>query len=389
MTRILTLLLSIALLTMTLPAIGQQCIHPPDDLIPAVGSSATASPMVVVAFGTSLMWGDGLLEQNTFRYRTAQWLATYSGRPVRLATYAHSAAVLAAQPDASYPVNPVPDIGDLNYSLPSVDDQIACAARGLAHPDLILVEGCINDVGAESIALPWTQPGPLKSETEAACGPAMLKELQKIDASFPNAAVVVAGYYPLVSKNSTVFGFFGLSGTRRVVNRAKRIRDQKALTRQKPITPPQPKTSMSHLQEHDRMADNSELFYQTSKKALKEDIQQVNASAPSPRFFYAQLPEGNYGYPDPTVNPNLAYGAPNRHLWMISFRFFHLFAFYKDQKYWYRVPLCDDPRNVPDLLERPICETSPAFHPNDPGSEVYTDSIIQSIPSAIKDTWKH
>lgn len=325
------------------------------------------------------MWGDGLRENRTFRYQVADWLASQTNRPVDLTTFAHSSALLS-NPSAQDPTtpNPAPSIGDLNSSLPSVEQQVECAStmNGLSRADLILVEGCINDVGAESIVYPWTETEKLKKATEEQCSGPMAAELQKIGQHFPSAVVVVVGYYPLVSEKSSIFGF---SGTRRLRKRATKIYSAKHPTAQR-----EPKRMLSRDEEHGIMVMNSEEFYQDSKNALEGAVGAVNETGT--RFFFARLPEISNWNAAPTVDPVFAYGAPQRHEWMIPVRFLFFWAFHKDQKYWYRQRLCDE--YVRDPIERMVCQSNPAFHPNIAGAQAYTDSIEAVIPGAEVAGWR-
>ena len=236
---------------------------PTDSVLIPPPTGVAATPLTILAFGTSLMWGDGLNQTDTFRYKVAAWVAAQAGRPVQLTTYAHSAALLSPPaPGSSIAANPAPSIGDLNNALPSVDEQIECAAKddGFRHADLVLAEGCINDVGAESVVYPWTQTDALRESTKRSCGDPFLAELQKIRQYFPRAIVVVAGYYPLVSARSSTFGF---SGTRRLASHATKIYAKSHIA-----SVQQQKKRKPRKEEHDIMVVNSEVFYQNSKNSL-------------------------------------------------------------------------------------------------------------------------
>lgn len=113
--------------TVTVEGDSQCKLAVPADMTVRIGTATSLDHTVyVIAFGTSLMWGNGLKERDTFRYLVADWLATNTSRAVLLTTYAHSAAVLKDAGDE--PMNPAPTIGDLNNAVPSVDQQIECAA---------------------------------------------------------------------------------------------------------------------------------------------------------------------------------------------------------------------------------------------------------------------
>jgi hypothetical protein len=61
-------------------------------------------------------------------------------------------------------------------------------------------------------------------------------------------------------------------------------------------------------------------------------------------------------------------------------------VFDKDEKFWYRYPLCEEYSAIGlDQLE---CEMNSAFHPDPRGSEVYAKSIEQIIPVDVINGWR-
>ena len=340
-------------------------------------SGRPLKPITVLAFGTSLMWGDGLKQENTFRHIVADWAASEARRPSHLVTFAHSAALLGP-PEPRYAPNPVPELADLNDPRPTVDEQIRCAGgmRDLLQADLVLIEGCVNEVGAEDIAYPWTTKEHLRDETKKACDGPMVTELAVVRELFPRAWIVVVGYYPLVSDRSSLFGF---SSTRRLARHAIKIH-----TAKHPGEQPA-KTSRGRKEEHNFLVSNSEEFYQSSKDALTSAID-ARAAAGDHKVAFAKLPEISLGFGRETVDPSYAYGAPQRHEWMVPVRFLFFFAFYKDQKYWYRQRLCA--KHVGPGWQRLVCDSSPAFHPNLRGAETFAASIEAAVPRAEIANWK-
>ncbi|HTS08450.1 MAG TPA: hypothetical protein VMP68_22965 [Candidatus Eisenbacteria bacterium] len=382
--RMMTPILVLLLMYLSSSAYGQTCVATGNSLVSSGAQTRSDLPPIkMIAFGTSVTWGNGLREDNTFRHIVANWVSAQTNRSVQLYTFAHSSALLVNQP-AEPPTEPNPDpgAGDLDYSVPSVDQQIDCASSmpDSATTDLILMEGCINDVGAERIVYPWTQTAELRDRTDQKCGCPMGKELRKVGERFPAAVVIVVGYYPIISDRSSLFGF---SSTRGAAKRA-----IKTYTNKHPEALQQSKHRLPRHQEHGRMATNSEEFYQHAKAALKEAVSQANGANP-PRFFFAGLPEASIGGRLPTVDPLFAYGAPQRHQWMLPIRFLHFWAFHKDQKFWYRQKLCDQYFNRPlAIVDRTVCEDNSAFHPNLAGERLYAWSIEAVVPATVIDGWR-
>ena len=298
----------------------------------------------MLAFGTSLTWGDGLKQECTYRYLVAGEISERTHRSVELWTFAHSAAYLTDAADAgALALSARPSKGDLNGSIASVssagttsnDGQAECALSSigsLQDADLIVLDGCVNEVNAVLIVAPWTPSSKIVDDTRVFCG-RMKEVLDKLEAQFPKAIIVVVNYYPIVSDKSNVFGH---TGTHRLAGFAtKQYRSQRAGQIQA-----YKKQKLSQVEEKNIMADNSEVFYQTSKQVLSDAINAANPIA-APRVFAATLPEPSTD-PDghSTVDPNWAYGAPKTHLWLLPLPLFFGLALNPDEKFAERWWLC-------------------------------------------------
>lgn len=366
-----------------------KCVITNQETLPPSGADVhapAAPPLKVLAFGTSLMWGNGLKEPHTFRKLTAQWLADQTKRPVQITTFAHSAAFLAT-PGTGTPLEGNQDwaIGDLNASLPSVQQQVGCAAsrNDTNQADLIFLDGCINEVGAESIALPWTNHDQMISAAQFACGWLMSQQLENIVIHYPSARVIVVGYYPLISPES--FGLFH-SG-KRSERYARKFYEAK-----------HPGTNLNTPYvkfKGDPMSNpvirNSEDFYQTSKIMISGAVASVNARHPGAALF-APLPEikVNYGGASfTTVDPRFAFAASKHHLWWIPLPLFWKFALFADEKYGVRHDECK--RNMKGLpaKEQLVCPFNVAFHPNRGGARAYASSMETVITPAMIAGWRN
>jgi hypothetical protein len=365
---------------------AQSCIVPhvvtDTVVVTPADRNVTGQPLKMIAFGTSLMWGNGLKGPHTFRYLVAESVAEKSGRPVALTTFAHSAALLGVpQPGADLEGDSNWDVGDLNYSLPAVHQQIDCAA-GLPETkdaDLILMDGCINEVGAESIPLPWTDPNDLKQRTESACGALMRVELTHLAQMYPQSMTVVVGYYPLVSDRS-ITGWF--RGTEKLKRHAKKVYAARHPSQTQPSDP-----KLSKKERQKKMKDNSEIFYKTSKHEISAAVDYVdNNVLHTKQMIFAPLPEVTLPDGTRTVDPDFAFGAPEHQLWWIPIPILWHWAFFADEKYGIRHDECN--KYVTKLEEKLICPINNAFHPNVPGAKMYADSIVKVIPPDALDRWK-
>jgi hypothetical protein len=232
----------------------------------------------ILTLGDSVMWGQGLLQQHKFSQLVADRLAG-SGKTVELAALPHSGAVACLGPTPPGAFDSFL-YGELPRSFPSISSQVAIAGQvpgyapflapssfdpadwraaklslqraiagysgpGGQPPDLILVDGGINDLGALQIAIPWNLHSPdpcagavpapgatvarVIDQLDAAGGDASALDLasfqwitdqeleQLIDRyvydrmrslvgrlaqAFPGARVVVTGYFPIFTTGS-------------------------------------------------------------------------------------------------------------------------------------------------------------------------------------------
>jgi len=185
----------------------------------------------MVSFGDSAMWGQGLPEAQKYRTLVKNWLATqFQGQRnvIELPTHAHSGAVtgfgawpkgVTMDPDLYYqdakkfPGYPYP--GEVPASYPSISYQMKMTladlqAQGLGKGDvdLVLINGGINDIGVVNVLTIDPSVGLLdgsewvKKQTRNVMLKHMSSLLPSVLNSFPNAKVVITGYFPIVSHDS-------------------------------------------------------------------------------------------------------------------------------------------------------------------------------------------
>jgi hypothetical protein len=138
----------------------------PRTLVNPLNPTDTSS-LTIVSLGDSAMWGNGLNKGHKYAHQVAQHVANATGRTVDLIAYAHSGANLSTETGEYEPMkdsdNGTPP-GDLNASLPTTLQQEACAKKDHPQAEIILLNGCINDVSAEAIGLPFPLSGATREE---------------------------------------------------------------------------------------------------------------------------------------------------------------------------------------------------------------------------------
>ena len=240
-------------------------------------------PLNLLVLGDSIMWGQGLRTENKSWYQIKIWLAQNTGRAVSERIEAHSGAVIEA--GGTEESSPSVD-GEVNVALPTVINEIERALRNYAdgtQVDLVLVSGCVNDVGTTNLLNGANTAEEIRLLTEAKCGQPMERLLRRIASSFPTAYIIVTGYYPFFSEK-TRNDFFMRALTRRFF---------KAI-------PGAPRLSQEFI--FKRMIANSEEWYRSSNKSQAEAVQKINAElragGSNARVMFAEihfLPEHSFG----------------------------------------------------------------------------------------------
>jgi hypothetical protein len=182
----------------------------------AVMADSSSRPFEMLAVGDSHMSGQGLVEKNKFYYLVKEWIRTDAlegNQDVRLKVKAHSGARLELHPDEEHKMLKAgddifkPHHPEANLSQPSIRAQIDAARREYADPksvDLILMSGGITDVLVANTINPFFSEDELKRLIGQYCRDGMSKLLRYTAKAFPNARIVVVGYFPIVSTASDV-----------------------------------------------------------------------------------------------------------------------------------------------------------------------------------------
>lgn len=149
--------------------------------------------------------------------------------------------------------------------------------------DLVLVSGCINDVGTTNLLNAAKTTEEIRLLSEAKCGQPVERLLRRIASAFPAAYIIVTGYYPFFSEKTRNDLFLRLLTSRFF----------KAL----------PGVSkMSRQTIFKRLIANSEEWYRSSNKSQTEAVRKINAellaSGSNERARFAEvhfLPEHSFG----------------------------------------------------------------------------------------------
>ncbi len=152
-----------------------------------------------VVLGDSVMWGQGLHEQDKIHNLVAAGLAE-QGLIVHTILKAHSGAVIG-EPDVNTGKPPID--GEVPVGEPTVFEQIESVLEGKAQDDsvnLVMICAGVNDVDITRILSPVVQN--LTPYIEDAFCRKLRLVMERVYHCFPNALIIIAGYYKAFSADS-------------------------------------------------------------------------------------------------------------------------------------------------------------------------------------------
>jgi lysophospholipase L1-like esterase len=338
--------------------------------------------MVVV--GDSLMWGQGLSEGNKFSSRVEQWLRGQlkGGRMVRRNVYAHSGATISPSGSSSTDIGDDKGFVDWNGEYPrsrmSVTYQVDWAKRDLPTKgikvedvDLVLMNGGINDVTITEILRLTNDANKVRQMTRGYVG-GMRALLPQALCAFPNAIIVVTGYFPLASSLSQASALEGLFNANMV-----------------------PTLSIIWEAVKPGIVERSAAFEEESRAVLREAVDHVNGVSSRASNLYMsdrQGGTGGGGNPSPprgvpSATPSC--GAKNRAVFVpIPWKPEYSYGVPGFSRLWRagdeddvrsdRVAFCDSRLGLLDPAHAK-CDNASVGHPNHEGAALFASAIISAL----------
>jgi hypothetical protein len=389
--------------------------------------SDSKDTLYIIAMGDSVVWGNGLYPNDTFMYKFGHDVADRTGRNVQVVFYAHSGARFDLIDDYTstlYFDAQGKYIGDISSERPTTEEQAECAAQQYPQAEILVMDGCINEVGATEIALPFplnfTNPDEIVESTSG-CGtrwPEFLKE--NVLTKFDKATVVVLNYYEVVSQASKPLveqagaraeqanadaGLSQAVGTlddqRLTLLKKSGLTTKKAKTRIAPVA--EPNALQLHAETSDQKvidwSANSRAFLVTSQNCEVAAVNIANGlqnSTPCPKAAHydpniepivppvpMQATQGSrtiLAAPAPYPWPaNYSYGAIDTHLWYLPIPKSREYEDYGDQE-----KRCKAEFNLLSEKDYLTCIWDPMGHPNVPGAESYRQGLVDALGNAWK-----
>jgi hypothetical protein len=325
-------------------------------------------PFEFLVIGDSLIWGQGLLEEQKFYYLTKQWIKNefLNGRTVNLNVKAHSGSTIKLDPaerlafemaDVSVTSKLHPEV---NVSFPTIKTQLEMARRDYADPgvvDLILLSGSVPEVGVARIISPFESNNQLRRDIELYSFGHMCELIDETARAFPNALIVVVGYYPIITRHTPMS---------RIVNDVLEVYNWPRWT--KPIMNNPVKRQIWRLW-RGKMIERSRIWLDGSTDALQRAVRYVNQSRETERVIFVPSPFGEEN----------GYGATETLLFKVARR-----GRAADPKGKIRAEECGpalaELREKTDLRYRTrVCELASIGHPNPEGSAAIADAIRDTL----------
>ena len=351
------------------------------NLKPVSDNKSDPGPFNLLVLGDSITWGQGLRDEHKAWYQVKTWLEDSAGRKVSERVEAHSGAVIGSPGDSGG--NPVPPLdGEVNRGLPSVNNQIDNALRSYADPsqvDLVLVDGCINDVDARRLLNAANTTDSIRELAQEKCGPPVEAMLSKILTSFPKAHVIITGYYPILSEK-TESDLFMRAMVKRLYTGT---------------------TPMNDKQLRTRLIDISREWYLATNQMLAGATRKVDgqsaAKGSRQRALFAEI----------AFLPEYSFAAPQSRLWGFDASFLRKLLVVltlgrvtlktNDERRNQRGTSCKDtfkrPARATNDQERErkhrimLCQLAAIGHPNREGASMYAEAIAKQLKILGSSGW--
>ena len=341
----------------------------------------------MLVLGDSVVWGQGLQEEAKFYSMVEKGLERQLGREVDKLNLSHSGASILPK---SKPCPALP--GEVPIGTPTIYTQAntaltiyAAAGVNREEVDLVLLNGGINDVGFPVIVNPFTKEKKIAEQSKKYCFREMVKLLCTLRESFPNAHLIVTGYFPIISKSTNhllvadlIKAFLGISKGDEILRSA--AKRQKEQLKRAAILHDENLMRSNWL--IDKLALLSDLWKTTSDADLQAAVDAANAATnckqttgPASKAIFVKV----------NFSPDECYAASKTNLWQItgsSGSVGHLIT--DDQMFKERGNICRLVKSDLNSRARLICPVAGTGHPNSHGAIKYADAILQKLTTLTR-----
>jgi lysophospholipase L1-like esterase len=352
-------------------------------------------PFEMLTIGDSVIWGQGLTDEFKFSFLIKEWLENdviKNQRPVNLFVAAHSGASIETKEESGF--NPHETyFGEINIFTPSIPQQAEDAFHWYksltlpqgrdydqrlpkhldfykkapvtpANVDLILVDGGINDFELMNFVNIKVSENDIRNAARRYCRYAMKTLLSNLIGKFPNARIVVTGYFPPVSEETDPTALFKAGveafGENDFTKSVLKFMNIIAFPKVRPFHPIR-----------NELAKRSLAWANASNENLRRVVEEANQSFPWDNNSNKLNKRVLVALPFPEFfDKTNAYGTKNSFVW-------ELIADKKtnDLVYDLRTNACKDKGLEVKRGFRFVCKRAAIFHPNKKGADAYFQAI--------------
>ncbi|QYO66007.1 hypothetical protein [Leptolyngbya sp. 7M] len=340
--------------------------------------SGTPSAFKMLVVGDSLIWGQGLREDQKFYYLTKKWIESEilgGSLPVELKVLAHSGSTVKLDPEERAALEGANRTGfeelhpEINVSFPTIEKQFRTAAEHYADPeqvDLILISGGIPDVGVAKIINPLESNRRLRERIDLYLRGHFREVLLEGARKFPAAKIAVIGYYPIITRHTPI---------KRIVNDILEFYNWPRWA--KPLINNPVKRNLWRLWKG-KMIERSRIWHRGSDETFREIINELNTSSGRERAIFVPSP----------ITERQAFGTRESLLFTAGRK-----GRPDDPKGEIRLQECAPAlrglRNETRLRYRTrFCELASIGHPNPEGSAAIARSIREGLTPLLSDQAK-
>ncbi len=356
-----------------------------DPTPPAVSATPNTQTFQMLAFGDSVMWGQGLEKEQKFSYLVKNWLDKKIPN-VKFENFAHSGATInkPTKKEKDYEIkNPNENFaGEIPTSFPIIKDQVANSNYRADEVKLILVDGGANDMSKlTSLLLPHSANKLINmvetvkffghqinfADYEKKIGTAMGELLTQIADKYKYARIIVTGYYPIITEGTSPDELFNIISNLFEENSPQ----DKLLTA---IIKPIKNNPLRKNKYYTDVVESSEIWYTESNRHIEAQVKKLNETnklTDSNRAFFAKVNFDDHGY-----------NAEDTFLWKLEGK-----AKTDDKLRDARKTICsptNDHKFTPEF-DYQVCKRAGLFHPNVKGAEAYFEAIIELLDKNWKD----
>lgn len=331
-------------------------------------SAQESKPFEMLVVGDSHISGQGLREKDKFYSMVRDWLKdeVFVSQEVELKVKAHAGSRISMHPEELAAMQKSGDdinkfhYAEANISSPTIKTQIDVARAEYENPrsvDLVLLSGCITDVLVADIVNPFYPKNKLSKRIKRFCGESMSELIAHTAASFPNAAIVVVGYFPIASDRSDMKVM--LRYFLNIISLPPKLHFF--------FTNPISRLFLKIL--HKKIAARSRLWLRESNAVIGQAVGHFANENPQRKIFFVASP----------FSDDLSYGMKSSYLWEIGKDHRPNDDTYAERKTGCAKVFSEMRYQHYGRLSRKMCELSSVAHPNVEGSRAYAEAIKANL----------